>query len=259
MNEWVLKSRDLARKSGYLDKLLDVYPVETNPPRPISKVVLDNLETLLRTGDDFELVKACLPLDRFPVDDQYVAFFGYFEGGIDGNPQTVHRIAERIRQLGFEQLKARITVPIQPSRQTGPRFSTWISNLGFPMLDEQALVAHEEGIAFLSGGDEARGDFANTYLGARLSKGLDCIAKKNRSYVIVEAKFISDVGGSQRNQFDSAVDMARSKEGEATRVAVLDGVVWVLGGGQYMYRRLDATNVLAMSGLLFLEYLKGLR
>jgi len=70
-------------------------------------------------------------------------------------------------------------------------------------------------------------DYANTILHCDLDKGPDLLAKAGANYIVGEAKFVTDFGGGQKAQFRDAMRLLESKKGNAIRIAILDGVVWI--------------------------------
>ncbi|MCM8785311.1 MAG: hypothetical protein NC827_04925 [Candidatus Omnitrophica bacterium] len=87
---------------------------------------------------------------------------------------------------------------------------------------------------FLKGGDKFLKEYAKTELRchfSQLSKGVDFIAKVGNKHIIGTAKFITDFGGSQDNQFKEAIRLVRETQcpPNVIKAAVIDGVVW-LGG-----------------------------
>ena len=55
-----------------------------------------------------------------------------------------------------------------------------------------------------SGSDDHKSAFARKYLGYTRNKGLDFLAKFHGKYILGEAKFPSDFGGSQNSDFEDA-------------------------------------------------------
>ena len=97
--------------------------------------------------------------------------------------------------------------------------------------------------------------YANTNLHYQLSKGPDFLAKVGSQHVLGEAKFLTDFGGHQNAQFADALSLLRGTEGNAIRVAVLDGVVWIRDNTR-MYRTVCGLNrEIAISGLLLKDFL----
>ncbi len=66
---------------------------------------------------------------------------------------------------------------------------------------------------------------------------------------------MTDFGGHQNAQFADALSLLRGTEGNATRVAVLDGVVWIRDKTR-MYRMVSSLDrEIALSALLLRDFL----
>lgn len=258
MNEWVKKSIEIANSAGYLDKLQEVYPVVQEKEREIDLEVKKELKQSYNAGDNMTLIKKLLELPKFPIKDPYVAFLRKNDIFLEYNPQTVNRIAERIRGMGFEAMIESIEEPKEFNRQMGTLFKKWVPKIGYPLLHKSEFEAYDKGIAFLQGGDAQLKDFANRRLGCNLDKGPDLLARVGQIYVIGEAKFLTDYGGHQNAQFEDALRLLRGKKGEAIRIAVLDGVVWIKNGTK-MYRTICELEDTSLTALLLKRFLESLK
>ena len=103
----------------------------------------------------------------------------------------------------------------------------------------------------------SRAIFANQKLKCNLDKAPDFIAKVKQKYVIGEAKFLTDYGGHQYAQLQDALRLLNQHEGEALRVAILDGVVWIKNSAK-MHRTVSVLNKPAFTALLLKEFLLSL-
>lgn len=258
MNEWVRKSIEIANSPGYLDRLQEVYPVTQEGEREIDPEVKKDLKQTYNGGDDTALIKKLLSLPKFPVKDPYVAFLRKNEIFLEYNPQTVSRIARRIRAMGFEAMIESIEEPKEFNRQIGTLFKKWIPKIGYPVLPEAEFEAYNKSIAFIHGGDAQLKDFANRKLSCNIDKGPDFLAKVGDTYVIGEAKFLTDYGGHQNAQFEDALRLLRGKKGKAVRIAVLDGVVWIKDGTK-MYRTVCELKETVLTALLLKQFLESLK
>jgi hypothetical protein len=251
MNKWAKESLALVTTSNYLDELHVVYPMEQNQIRQIDEGVRSKISQAHERGDELELLKLCLKhLDLFPIKDSYVAFLKK-KGGIylEPNPETVHRIGGKLMDMGPDAIFASSTQPKETNRQIGPLFKRWLSTLGYPVLSRQEFIKFE-GIAFLEGTDSTLTAFANEYLGTQLTRGLDIIVKINAQYIIGEAKFLTDNGGHQTGQFLEAMDLLHSQHGAVTKIAVLDGVVWIPGNNRMHQRTINEPGIVLTALLL---------
>jgi len=257
MNEWVKKSIEIANAPGYLDNLHEVYPVIQEGEREIPEEIKKKLKKIYNKGDDVALIKELLKLPKFPIKDPYVAFLRKREVFIEYNPQTVKRIVNRIRSMGYDAMIESIEEPKEFNRQIGTLFKRWPPKIGYPTLTIEDFETCDK-IAFLQGSDVQLKDFANTVLGCDLDKGPDLLAKVGKRYVIGEAKFLTDYGGHQNAQFEDALRLLRGKKGKAIRIAVLDGVVWIKDSTK-MYRTVCQLEEVALTALLLKDFLESLR
>jgi len=256
MNEWVKKSIEIANAPRYLDKLHEVYPVIQETEREIPEEVKNRLKKVYNERDDLALIKELLKLPKFPVKDPYVAFLRKRKVFIEYNPQTVQRIVNRIRLMGYDAMIESIEEPKEFNRQIGTLFKRWLPKIGYPTLTIEEFETYDK-IAFLEGSDAQLKDFANTVLDCDLDKGPDFLAKVGKRYVIGEAKFLTDYGGHQNAQFEDALRLLRNKKGKAIRIAVLDGVVWIKDSTK-MYRTVCQLEEVALTALLLKDFLESL-
>jgi len=257
MNKWVKKSIEIANSKGYLDKLQEIYTIVQESARQVDYKIKRDLKQIYNGGDDIALIKKLLDLPKFPINDPYVAFLRKKEIFIEYNPQTVSRIANRIRDMGFEEMIKGISEAKLATRQIGTLFKKWIPKIGYPILSEPEFEAYNKGIAFLEGSDSKLKDFANQKF-CNLDKGPDFIVKVNDVYVIGEAKFLTDFGGAQNANFEDALRLIRGKKGNAIRIAVLDGVVWIKDNTK-MYKKVCELKETALTALLLKQFLESLK
>lgn len=132
--------------------------------------------------------------------------------------------------MGPDKIIEGLEEPPQPNRQLGALFRKWLRTLGYPFLPEEDFVRADR-ISFLRGSNGELKKFADRVLHCQLEKRPDFVAKTPRGYVIGEAKFISTGGGNQDKSFREVMRFLHSEQGEAIRVGLLDGVVWLYGYG----------------------------
>ena len=257
MNEWVERSIEIANSPGYLDQLHQIYPIRVGPKRTIPTQVKEQLRSVYDRQDELSLLQALLPLHKFPVADPYVAFLRKRDFFPEYSPQTVRRIARRVLSMTFEEIIDAMEEPKAISRQMGPLFSDWLETLEYSLLSGPELQHYGGAIAFLKGSNGQRKDYANRVLGCNLDKGPDLLAKVGTQHVIGEAKFLTDYGGAQDRQFDDALALLRGKKGDAIRIAVLDGVVWIEDSTR-MFRTVCELDKPAFTGLLLGDFLESL-
>ncbi|MCM8828842.1 MAG: type II restriction endonuclease, partial [Candidatus Omnitrophica bacterium] len=89
-----------------------------------------------------------------------------------------------------------------------------------------------------------------------LSKGLDFVAKINKKYIIGTAKFITDFGGAQDNQFKEAISLLKETRcpKNVIKVAVIDGVAWLGSDMRAMLEKLESDEF-CFSALLLEEFI----
>lgn len=144
MNKWVNKSIKIANAPEYLDRLHEVYPVIQETDRQVPMEVKDKLKEIYEMGNDISLIKTLLRLPKFPVKDPYVAFLRKREIFVEYNPETVHRIAERIRSMGYNAMIESIEEPKEFNRQIGTLFKKWLPKLGYPVLSEDDFEVYNK-------------------------------------------------------------------------------------------------------------------
>lgn len=268
MNSWVKQSIMLASQHGYLDKLHDVYSVTDIEPRKIPQSLIEEIVKAHGSDDPLKLVTALLKLNKFPIDDIYVGYLRLDKFAIKNSPKTVERIGKRLLAMQIEDLIKLCKQPKVDNRRMGELFHKWFMSLGYPQLpsdkfgklDTYADNADKKWtILTLDGTRKTFRDFVNGKLGCGLEKELDILVKVNGEYVIGEAKYFSGYGGHQDDQFKDAIDTFLLKsQGRATRIAVLDGVVW-LDNGSSMCVKARRLESIAMSALLLPRFLEDIQ
>jgi len=264
MNKWVKESISLAKKTSYLDKLLEIYP-----PNEISRgKIIENespsLKQLFQKGDCVKLVRELIRLKKhgfkFPIENPYISFLSHYEDAIDKNPLTIQKICDKLFEMNYDELKERLESPKKASRRIGPMFKTWLKT-HFDFLDINEFRKTNNKIIFLNRGDKFLKEYAKNELKCNfgeLSKGLDFVSRiHNKKYIIGTAKFITDFGGSQDNQFKDAVSLVKETEcpSNVLKVAIIDGVAW-LGGKMKSTLESLKEDEFCFSALLLEEFIK---
>lgn len=258
MNYFTELSIELASQRNYLDQLYHVYPLAPDKIRSVSPDIWEEIKSGYDTWNNEALLRALLKLKLFPVKDGFVPFLRLDKSAIERNPQTVNRICGRVRELGLDRLYEKIIEPKETNRQMGPLFSRWLERgvLGVLPCDRDEFMSNSND-AVLRGSDAELKDFAASELGFEREdkKGLDFIGRFNNIYVVGEAKFISDEGGHQNDQFLDAMTTLRTPTKENVRtVAILDGVLYI-PSKKKMYSAITTQDVNVMSALLLKNYL----
>ena len=263
MNYWTELSVKYANQQDYLDKLFKVYPMAPNLRRIISDDKCNKIDNAFNERDNKQLVKELLKLELFPIKDSYVAYLKKDESAIERNPNTINRLAGILYEMGLKEIYKKCTEPKETNRQIGPLFKRWINSgvLGAIVYnsENEFLSNNENGILNVS--DNEMKNFAKKYLGYNRNKGLDFIARFNGKYIIGEAKFITDFGGHQNEQFDDAVSTITSEllpssiNAEVIKVAICDGVLYIKGNNK-LYKHLENNeDQIILSSLLLREFL----
>jgi hypothetical protein len=141
----------------------------------------------------------------------------------------------------------------------GPMFRNWLIKT-FQFLDSEEFK-NSDTVAFLKGSDAVLKEFAMSELKCKfgkLSKGLDFVAKIKNNYIVGTAKFITDFGGTQYNQFYEAIRFIKesSVPQNVKKVAVIDGVAW-LGKNNRMAKEIQKIkdDEFCFSALLLKDFL----
>lgn len=256
MNYFTQQSIALANQRNYLDLLFSVYPLSPDSIREIDNYVWKKIETSYNNNDNVSLFKTLLALKLFPIKDGYVPYFRRDPSAIERNPRTVNRICGRVRELGLEKLYEKCTQPKETNRQMGPLFRRWLESgaLGVYPVNEYRFKSNNDD-AILGGSDAQLMNYAQRYLGYTRDKGVDFLGRFNGKYVIGEAKFISDEGGHQNDQFlDAMTTLHSPTQNNVVNIAILDGVLYI-PGRKKMYTSITNDDVPVFSALLLRDYL----
>lgn len=258
-NEWAVRSIKIANEGDYLDRLeKSVYPVSDANLRKISGDKIEKIVQAHNTGDAKSLVKVLLKLKKFPIEDVYVGFLR--DGGakiLDNNTETVQRVGNVLLSMNIEDVIKRCRQPIVTNRQMGQLFNNWVHTLPYPFKDEDEFKASTEGICFLNVSPKKLKEYSNTLLGCGLDVEPDVLLKVNEQHVVGEAKFLSGFGGHQGTQFERALNFIQTVQGNAFRIAIIDGVPW-LNLKREMCKKIRRIHHPAMTALLFEDYIKTL-
>lgn len=272
MNYWTEESLNLANQTNYLDMLYKVYPMASNKLRELPKSSADIIRKKFENNDNKEMIKQFILSSKkeklaFPIKDSYVAYLKRDEDAIDRNPETVNRLSGILYEKGIEESIKSMTKPIESNRQIGPLFKRWIDNgsLGVKITSsENDFINSKENIVFNSNDDEIMGNIARKHLGYNVNKGLDFLGKFNDTYVIGEAKFLTDFGGHQNDQMNDAfttlrTDLKKTNK-KVKRIAILDGVLYIGKSNGKMQKALKnaSDNEVIISALLLRNYLFSL-
>lgn len=262
MNKWIEKSIKLAEGNFYLDKLLDIYPPENISRGIMVEKEVPELKKLFEERNCKEVVKKLIYSKKklkfkFPIENPYIGFLSSYEEAIDKNPKTLKRICDELFKMNYEELTQKMEAPKKASRRIGPMFKSWLKNRNEFLGIED--FGNSNKLTFLDGGDNLLKEYAITKLGCnlkRLSKGLDFIANIKDKYIVGTAKFITDAGGSQDNQFYEAIRFIKETKCpiNVTKVAVVDGVAWLCKNMRKVLQKIDKEKF-CFSALLLEEFI----
>jgi hypothetical protein len=257
MNRWIELSIEYANQRSYLDDLFQVYPTIPEGIRDINEEIWAGVEKYFNSKKNDALIRELLKLDLFPIKDSYIAYLKRDNSAIDRNPRTINRICGRLYEMGLDKIFERCSEPKETNRQIGPMFREWLRNksLGITPVDLSEFIANDND-AILDASDNAMMDFARNNLGYHHNKGLDFVARFNNKYIIGEAKFLTDFGGHQNAQFNDAISTIKTKGVCATKLAILDGVLYIKGNNK-MYKSITKNykDYNIMSALVLREFL----
>ncbi len=259
MNEWIKKSIEIANKPSYLDGISQIYEMQINPKRPLPTEIIPLIKEAFDKKESKKLIELLIQYSEiFPVKDSYIGFIKKKSEALEENPITTERIAERLYSLGYEKMIEESTRPKETNRQLGNAFRGWSqTKLGFKVVDEAEFLSNDEDILILKGSDKALSKFAKEVLGCKLKKGIDIIIKVKGKYIVGEAKFLTTPEGEQDRGFDDAEGFINEKSGDAIRIAILDGYIW-LKSNSGLYNKIIESDDNIMSGLLLKDFIESL-
>lgn len=263
MNYWTTLSVEFANDRNYLDELYKIYPITPNLRRHISDDAIFSIRSSFDKKENKALIKELLKLDLFPVKDSYVPYLRRDSSAIERNPNTINRIAGNLYQMGIDAIFDKCTEPKETNRQMGPMFKNWLQSgvLGCEIYEDESDFLASNKNCILLASDNRMKNFAIQHLGyTRTSKGLDFIAKFNNKYVIGEAKFLTDFGGHQNDQFEDAIstlisDIDASCGKPVIKIAIIDGVLYIKGNNKLHNYLKEHSDLTILSALVLREFL----
>ena len=260
MNPWTKKSIEIANQQNYLDRLLEVYPMNPEGPRDLDPNKWSEVEKYFSDRNLPELVETLLSFELFPIKDSYIAYLKRDKGAIARNGETINRLGKSLMAMGLPKIKEKCAEPKETNRQIGPMFRNWI-NRGALNVDSTSDIERFKSTKanlLLDLGDEGLMNFANKNLNYNGEKGLDLIAKFGSEFVVAEAKFLTDFGGHQNAQFNDAITLVKNKQVKATKIAILDGVPYIEGSNKMSLAVRSNSDYNIMSVLVLKDFLHQL-
>ena len=260
MDYWTNLSIQFANQKNYLDELYRIYPTIPNCIRDIDENTWNNIELYFNNKSNFELVRALLKCDLFPIKDSYIAYLRKDYTSVERNPETINRIAGMLYDMGLNKIYEKCCEPKESNRQIGPLFKRWIcsGSLGVFPVDMDEFIS-TSGNAVLNASDSEMLNWAKKHINYTRNKGLDFVARFNGKYVIGEAKFLTDFGGHQNAQLEDAMSTINTPNVDAIKIAILDGVLYIRSNNK-MHNILlaESKKHTILSALTLREYLYSL-
>jgi hypothetical protein len=163
MNKWVKKSLELAQSTGYLDKLMQIYPPDEIAREKNVEDETTNLKKFFENKNCHELIKELIHLKKkgfkFPIENPYISFLSYSEEAIEKNPKTIRKICEKLFEMDYKMLKEELEAPKKPSRRMGSMFKDWLKKQYTFLNNEEFNKLKNENV-FLKGGDNFLKEYA---------------------------------------------------------------------------------------------------
>lgn len=223
MNFWTKRSTKLAYELGYLDRLLEIYPIKSNPRRIMPQHLWNKIKKAHNEKDSNELIRLLNKgvktyKLKFPVECYYTSSLRNETRWIDLNSKTVKELSKLVLDQDIDVVFDKCTAPKKVSRQAGPMFDNWF----------QTKFRNDREIKILGSNDNERKINAKKYINYNSNKGLDVFININEIYILGEAKFITDSGGTQTNQFKSALNIINTfdRNDNVIPIAIIDGHCW---------------------------------
>lgn len=252
MNSWTKKSLKLAYELGYLDRLLDIYPIKSNPRRNMPQQLWNKIVKAYDEKNSEELIRLLNKgiktyKLKFPVECYYTSSLRNEARWMDLNPITVKKLSKLVLDQDIDVIFDRCTAPKKVSRQAGPMFDNWF----------QAKFHKDKEIRILGSNDNERKKNAIKYINYNSNKGLDVFININEIYILGEAKFITDSGGTQTNQFKSALEIINTfdRNENVIPIAIVDGHCW-RKSADFFYKSIinSEENQIIISALLLEDF-----
>lgn len=271
MNKWVQKSFKLAIENFYLDNLLEIYPPYEIKRGLVVEEKSPELKIIFQERNHKKLLKELIRLKKvgfkFPIEHSYISFLSIYPEAVDKNPKIVGIISDDLLKMNYEELKSKLESSKKASRRIGPMFQIWLGKK-FDMVDIKEFNENKkEETIFLAGTDKQLKEYAEKQLRCkfnRLTKGLDFVGKNKNKYIIGTAKFITDFGGGQDNQFYEAIRFIKETKTPTNviKLSIIDGVIWLKGKskkGRKAQRILDnlKPDEFCFSALLLKDFLNA--
>ncbi len=283
INEWTMKTLDLAEKGNYLDRLLDIYPAQLPPSRPLPPKIRQHIINLYNQRKYDELVILLIELKDlgypFPVEHPYAALLRHLSktkrySVIRRNRKVINELASLLVSLGLNNIIRGVERPKDINRTLGATFKSWIQqnfNINpFRVVSDYNYLPKcpRTEICVYAGPDEKIAEYIRRVL--RLKEpserffDRDVIAKVKDMHVIGEARFLSTPGGSQNRDLENTLRFVVKME-EISKsfpnvkgIALIDGVVWYHNPYIRQIKTTAKGNRVVMSAIFLKDFLLDL-
>jgi len=256
INKYKNKSVKLANNNNYLDLLQNVYPVTPTKREEIPNRVLNSIKAAYYNEQKERLFKILLKeVDKFPINDPYIAYLRKNNSFINQNPKTVNRIADKLLDMELYELLSEITKEKEANRQLGYTFENYLYSLPFNFVDKKTFLKYDDRILFLEGSGNELLHFVNNELYIGMNESPNLIAKVGNKIIIGKSKFLSDYGGHQNNQLNKIISFFNfSTSNSILLIGLVDGVAWIKRNRK-IHRKILKNNNFIFSSLLLKDFL----
>jgi hypothetical protein len=282
INVWVERTINFVRNENYLDKLLEIYPAEVFPRKPLPDHLRDEIVNLYNEKKYVELIILLINLKDFPfpIEHPYAALLRYLDENersdvIRRNPELVEKLSNVLVSLGLNNIIRGIERSKDINRMFGAMFKSWVSrefrDAPFRVVKEGAhlLTCSQNAICIYAGKDTAIANFVKRHLHLTEPEkrfyNRDIIARVGNTYIIGEARFLSTPGGSQSRDLENTLRFVElmeniSKEAEKENIkvkgiALMDGIIWFHKEYVDKIKSRAIGDRIVMSALFLKEYL----
>ncbi len=239
MNNWTEKSMTLTYSDGYLDKILEIYPIRSNPNREIPFEDEIQIREAYNENDHMKLISLLNRVVKvnklkFPIECSYTKCLREEPLWFENNPNVIQEIGNLLLNININKLIKNCIVPIKSSRQLGNAFNEWFSGKFSTISSIEILGASRE--EKKRNAEELIGYNGN-------EKNIDVFVKINGIYLIGETKFITSSGGTQGKSFSEALKISErySRQAGVIPLSIIDGYCW-RRSGEKMYQSIEASD-----------------
>lgn len=227
LNEWVLRSIELFESTPYLDNILDVYPLQSASPERLDDRLKRRIILAHQSRKTNELISILQSEVKFPYDEPLWFLMKNIQGCLENNPLQIQRIADSLYSMTADETVFRLESAPKLNTQMGPMFTNWLRE-NFNLLNIDDFTNSTEGVHILNSSEQDGKTFVNEVLNQDLEKRPDLVAKVNNTYIIGEAKWISQSGGNQEKQVKEVLKFCSNQLRMVIRIGIVDGFPWAI-------------------------------